>query len=303
MYRRVVTKEIEEIARVELNETPQNRIETLAHIEEWIKKQPHINLRMGGFWLLNFIRGCKFSTQKVKEKLEDYLKLKHTAPEVFSNRDPLLPPLQDMLKKGSITPFGTPDKECVIVRWEGFDPNKVCFNDILKLASMFLDAFMLESETCMAVGQYVIIDLKGFSYAFLPQITPLTLKRIVYNMLITYPMRIKCIYFINCVSCVETLYNLTKSFLSTKIQNRISFFGDDFNEIFKTIPKKYFPIEYGGCANSIDEIADLWKNEIESCRNWLLDDTNCCLNNVKKVSNGNGIINGTHGSFRKLEFD
>ncbi|KAF5297763.1 hypothetical protein FQR65_LT09937 [Abscondita terminalis] len=278
MYQRAITKEIEEIARIELNETPQIRKEALEHMEEWIKKQSQINLNTGatrlldGLRLLNFLRGCKFSTQKTKNKVEAYLKVKHSIPEIFYNRDPFSPPLQDLLKNGCITPFGTPDKECVIFRWGVCNPRVVCFADIIKCGVMIWDIFLNENDTCMAVGHYVIIDCRDFSLAILTQLSPSLVKRMLVDMLLAYPLRIKGVYFINGIVAIETFYNVLKPILSTKLQNRIHFYGNDYSDIFNTIPKQYFPKDYGGSNSSFDELTEEWKVKMESLRQWFLED-------------------------------
>ncbi|KAF5297765.1 hypothetical protein FQR65_LT09939 [Abscondita terminalis] len=304
MYRRAVTKELEEIARIELNETPQARREILQHIEEWLKKRPHININTEGFWLLNFIRGCKFSPQKTKEKLEAYFKVKYVIPEILSHRDPLLPALQSLLKNGYlrlgfstcnllfdhfsfIIPFGTPDK------------------NVMKLAMMFFELFLNGSDTCMVFGHYAIVDFKGFSMAFMSQFSPILIKRFLADVLVAYPLRIKRLYFINCVIGVETSYNVCKYLFNTKIQKRISFYGNNYNSIFETIPKKYFPNEYGGCGGSLAELTDVWKNTMESSRQWFLENESYELDKKTNESVLSDEIGdrGTEGSFRKLDFD
>ncbi|KAF5297764.1 hypothetical protein FQR65_LT09938 [Abscondita terminalis] len=309
MIQRVLTKEIEEIARIELNETSQIRQETLQHMEEWIKKQSQVNLNTGatrllvGLRLLNFLRGCKFSTQKAKDKLEAFLKVKHGIPEIFSNRDPFSPPLHDLLKNGCLIPFGTPDKDCFLFRWEVCNSDAVSIVDIVKYGIMLWDIFLNESETWMAIGHYAIIDCKGFSFAIVAQHSPVFIKRILVEMLKAYPLRMKGFYFINCTTAIETFYNLCKSVLSEKLQSRIFFYGNDYSGIFDSIPKKYFPREYGGCNSSLHELTEVWKNKVESLRQWFLDDVMCPFGSENLVLNNEFSDYGTNGSFRKLSFD
>ncbi|KAK5647124.1 hypothetical protein RI129_005588 [Pyrocoelia pectoralis] len=302
MYVRALTKEIEKKARDELNEEPGKREECLMHVREWIEKEYHLKFRPEGLWLLNFLRGCKFAIQTVKKKFPNYMNLESSVPEMFSNRDPLLPEVQQILKKGIIIPFGTPDMECVIVKWNTLQFEKVDFYDVMKVAMMVYDIFLNESDTCMAVGHYVILDFKGFSLNLLNQLTPFTLKKIFYNIFLSYPCRIKALYFINCPGFVQTLFNLTKPFITKNLRSRASFYGENFNEVFSVIPQRYLPKEYGGNGEAIAEITAIWKNKVESYGNWFLEDyTNS--NERNKIKNKNNSYSDIQGSFRKLQLD
>lgn len=50
--------------------------------------------------LLTFLRGCKFSLERTKEKLDMHYTLKTMIPEMFSNRDPFDPEIQKVLSLG-----------------------------------------------------------------------------------------------------------------------------------------------------------------------------------------------------------
>lgn len=48
-------------------------------------------------WILAFLRGCKFSLERTKEKIDAYYTIKSALPEFFKNRDPMAPVAQDIL--------------------------------------------------------------------------------------------------------------------------------------------------------------------------------------------------------------
>ena len=50
--------------------------------------------------LVGYIRGCKFSLEKVKLKLDGTMTLKAALPEFFSGWNPMAPQLQAILKLG-----------------------------------------------------------------------------------------------------------------------------------------------------------------------------------------------------------
>lgn len=49
-----------------------------------------------------FLRGCKFSLERSKEKLDMFYTLRSIVPEFYGNRDPLDNRIQEILKLGYI---------------------------------------------------------------------------------------------------------------------------------------------------------------------------------------------------------
>lgn len=51
-------------------------------------------------WILAFLRGCKFSLERTKEKIDMYYTARTVAPEFFGERNPFDPAIQEFLKLG-----------------------------------------------------------------------------------------------------------------------------------------------------------------------------------------------------------
>jgi len=51
-------------------------------------------------FLVTFLRGCKFSLERTKAKMDMYYTLRTALPEFYTNRDPMLPEIQKILKSG-----------------------------------------------------------------------------------------------------------------------------------------------------------------------------------------------------------
>ncbi|KAK8786087.1 hypothetical protein V5799_007548 [Amblyomma americanum] len=66
------------------------------------------------------------------------------------------------------------------------------------------------------------------------------------------PIRIKGLYFINCPPLTESLYNLVKSFLSKKLQERLHFIGSDLSQLCGVIPSELLPEDIGGTPEEFD---------------------------------------------------
>ncbi|ETN67653.1 multiple wing hair [Anopheles darlingi] len=97
---RTLVPELAEKARKELNEVPNRIPEDLASLRSWLIKQTHLNPRTDDQFLVNFLRGCKYSLEKTKEKLDNYYTVKTAIPEFFENRDPCNEALQTYMMFG-----------------------------------------------------------------------------------------------------------------------------------------------------------------------------------------------------------
>lgn len=97
---RPVSDELAKIAKEELNEVPKRISDDIASIKEWISKQPHLKPFNDDQLLVSFLRGCKYSLERVKQKLDAYCSFKTTMPELLMNRDPTDPILMKIIRLG-----------------------------------------------------------------------------------------------------------------------------------------------------------------------------------------------------------
>ena len=81
--------------------------------------------------------------------------------------------------------------------------------------------------------------------------------------------------------------------------------GSKWEELYKTVPQKYLPKEYGGENGSIPELTQHWIDKINSYREHFKEDAK--FGTDEKLRPGKPIdfdsIFGMEGSFRKLDVD
>lgn len=82
-----LTEEQKKVAITELGEVTSRVPEDLQALKDWIKKQPHLRARTDEQFLIQFLRGCKFSLEKAKEKIDNYYALKTKYPELLRVTD------------------------------------------------------------------------------------------------------------------------------------------------------------------------------------------------------------------------
>lgn len=97
---RPLDPELQLVAQQELGESQQKMEESLAVFKEWISKVPHLRARTDDQFLVIFLRGCKYSLEKAKQKLDMFYTLRSHIPELMLDRDPLDQKLRAIIKLG-----------------------------------------------------------------------------------------------------------------------------------------------------------------------------------------------------------
>ncbi|XP_068086824.1 retinol-binding protein pinta-like isoform X1 [Anabrus simplex] len=268
---RPLSSELQEIAKKELGEDP-NRVEKdLEHIKEWLKKQPHLKTRTDDQFLIAFLRGCKFSLERTKEKLDMFYTMRTALPEYFSKRDPMDPEIQEVLKLGLLVPLPVLDgqgRRVLLQRMGGYDPAKISVQAIVQSNFLFWDIMMQEDDAGMVKGYVGFSDMKGATVAHAMQFTPSMMRKTM------------------------TCFN-------------IHMHGGNLESIYEHIPKSVLPKDYGGDGPSLDELASDWKKKVESYRDYFLEDSKYCSNEKKRPGKPKSSedLFGLEGSFRQLTFD
>lgn len=88
------------VAAKEANEVSE-RIQTdIDALRDWIIQSPHLRLRTDDQFLVGFLRGCKFSLERAKQKLDLFYTVRTHAPELIRNRDPMNDHVLGMIRLG-----------------------------------------------------------------------------------------------------------------------------------------------------------------------------------------------------------
>lgn len=97
---RPLSAELAAKAKAELNENAKRVPDDLEALRSWVSKQEHITARTDDQFLIAFLRGCKYSLERAKEKLDTYYTVRSAIPEFFQQRDPTDAKLQEIIALG-----------------------------------------------------------------------------------------------------------------------------------------------------------------------------------------------------------
>lgn len=87
-------------AAAELGEVPARLEADLAALKEWIKQQPHLRANTDDQFLVAFLRGCKYSLERAKAKIDKFYTLKTKFPELFSATNVDDPKFRELYRLG-----------------------------------------------------------------------------------------------------------------------------------------------------------------------------------------------------------
>ncbi|XP_067014812.2 retinol-binding protein pinta isoform X2 [Anabrus simplex] len=304
---RPLSPELQEIARKEIGEEPHRTVVDLEHIKEWLKKQPHITARLDDQFLLAFLRGCKFSLERTKEKLDCFYTMRTAIPEYFACRDPLQSEMQEMLKLGVLLPLPEPDKlgrRVLLQRMGRYDPSRLNAMHMFKLTLLLADIMMIEDDISMINGSVFLMDMDGVTLSHAMQLQPTLIKKTMMCFQNGYPARLKAIHYVNYPPTFESFLQIFKPFLKDKILNRI-FLHPSLEALCENIPKRVLPKDYGGDVPSTEELAVTWKKKVESYRDYYLEDVKYKCDEKKRPGRPKTQedLFGIEGSFRQLAVD
>ncbi|CAH0726596.1 unnamed protein product, partial [Brenthis ino] len=304
---RPLSPELAEKARIELNEDPKRVASDLQYIKEWLSKQPYIRARTDDQWLVSFLRGCKYSLERTKEKLDLFYSLRTLAPELFNikHNNPIF---EDFLNVGAyivLPKTAMPDSPRIaIIRPGTFSTEKLSMSDFFSVTTVIQTILLNEDDTVVVAGIQWIVDLKDVTIGHLLQMTPRLMKRMTVHSQDAAPFRMKGVHFLNAPAAFEKILGTLKSFLNEKNKNRI-FVCRNSEELYKKIPKEILPQEYGGDSVSLKEITDYWITKVKQYSSWLEEDERYGTDESKRPGQPRTAesLFGVEGSFRQLDFD
>nr|XP_045595424.1 alpha-tocopherol transfer protein-like isoform X6 [Procambarus clarkii] len=303
-----LSKELQQRAKEEINEDPARRAADIEHIRDWLKHQPHIRARTDDWTILRFLRGCKFSLQRTKEKLDMFYTCKSLCPEWYKNRDPQDKKMRAILELGTCLPLPGYDhkgRKVILTRWGRINPSIVLVNELMRAATLVIDVCLEEDEVESVTGLVMIEDCDCLSFSHVAAFTPTFAKKASTLFQEGYPMRPKGLNYINTPAAFDTVFNIFKSFMKEKMKKRVHLHGNDLESLHRQVPKEVLPVEYGGTNGTVEEITKYWLERVDARRDWLLEDEKYGVDESKRPGKAktSADLFGIEGSFRKLTVD
>ncbi|XP_075169009.1 alpha-tocopherol transfer protein-like isoform X2 [Haematobia irritans] len=300
--------ELQKIAILELGEVSLRLPEDLKALKDWIKKQPHLRARTDDQFLAQFLRGCKYSVEKAKQKIDCFYSLKTKCPEIFMMTNVDDTQFRRFHNTGSYCILPTPLHECgprIVYNGFRYETNEYSIEPVIRNAIAASEILLMSDPYACICGLVFCIDFAKATTAHIMSLTPSIIKKLIFYYEKSLPLRIKAVYLINLSSYAQTVMKMLIQYAPEKLKSRIYLCGTDTSVLEEQLPRKYFPVEYGGENGSLDQLCQDFNKVWDEYREYFKQNaeygTDESLRLGKKIDFDDDL--GIGGSFRKLDVD
>jgi len=250
-------------------EVPNERIKDVEELCDWIKTQPRLPSYTKNHAVL-FLHACYWDKAAAQKAMQRYATIRAGAPDVFAERDPTAPGIQNVfgLCQMASMPKTTPEGyKLLIYRLVDPDPSKVIFSDCMKAFCMFNDVCL--SNDILANGYVVVFDMKGVRLGHLTRIQLGPLRAFMSYIQEAHPARLKKIHIVHTSTIINQIMMLVKPLIKSEMLSLLQFSSCGPEDLFD---KDILPKEYNGELDSVQTYYVEQKLEIETkYREWLID--------------------------------
>ncbi|XP_075164999.1 clavesin-2-like [Haematobia irritans] len=302
-----LSEELQKIANNELGEVPSRIPDDLQALKTWIQLQPHLKVRDDDQFIIQFLRGSKYSLEKAKEKIDLFFSLKGKYPELCNITNVDDPKFREMNGMGFQLlpkPLNGLGPRIVAIRYN-FSTDKYSIDDIFRQSCALHEVMMLKDPYACICGLIYIVDFSEATASHFLQMTPSFCKKIVTFLEKSMPLRIKSAYYIRTSGAAQQFFKILLPFFSEKLRQRIHVMGDDLEDLLKDIPPAYLPKDFGGDLPLLDELVDDMDKLWDENRGYFETNALCgCDESLRpgKPMDFDGLF-GVGGSFRQIVVD
>ncbi|XP_075165185.1 alpha-tocopherol transfer protein-like [Haematobia irritans] len=303
-----LSAELQKVACEELCEVPSRIPEDLAALKLWIQQQPHLKARLDDQFLIQFLRGCKYSIEKAKTKLDHYHAMKTKYPKFFSPTNVDDPKFRECHNLGIMVPLPIPlnDNGPRILPYRfSYPTNKYSLEELLLPLNALHEVLLMSDPYACIHGIIYMIDLSQATSSHFMQLAPSAMKKLVNFYEKTNPLRLRAICYINASPLAEQFFKVVLSCLSEKVRQKVLICDKDISKLYEQIPQKYLPKEYGGSNGCLEQLTKDYNKVWDEYREYFKENaqygTNESLRPGKPLDFDD--VFGVGGTFRKINVD
>ncbi|XP_013105430.2 alpha-tocopherol transfer protein-like isoform X2 [Stomoxys calcitrans] len=300
-----LSAELQKIAIEELHEVPARIPEDLKALKEWLITQPHLKARTDDQFLLQFLRGTKYSLEKAKSKLDYFFTFKTLRGEWYGITDVddinFRQQQEQNLAVALPMPLHGVGPRIIFGKYADKYPPTVSFPYITATHEVLLTS---DAYACIC-GTVYVIDFSNTNLANMGHFTVSFITTSIKFFIEAFPLRNKKLYAINIPKGILAFLKMFDKFIPEKYLKKIHLCGTDLTELEEYLPRKYLPVEYGGENGSLEQLCKDYNKVWDEYREYFKENaqygTDERLRVGKKIELDGDL--GINGSFRKLDVD
>ncbi|CAG9861502.1 unnamed protein product [Phyllotreta striolata] len=228
-------------------------------IGEWLLAQSVVPHGVQDELIVLFLTCLDNDIELCKNSIVAYYKLRKNAPDMFDERNVLKDDV--VLALNTMTMILIPTRTStndVILLFKLKDYNYKNFNAVstMKLCFMIMD---LTYHGNPPNGLLLIVDTEKFGYKHMSRLKMDTLKKFFTFVQEALPLKLTGFHFLNSNFVLRTLWSMIKVFIKDDILNKFFLHEPNANpeQLFRYIPKKCLPKDYGGDLASVAILQDI----------------------------------------------
>ncbi|XP_059609366.1 alpha-tocopherol transfer protein-like [Phlebotomus argentipes] len=240
-------------AEKELRETPERKEESLAELRRLLTQEKDLTWPDNDFWLVKFLRKCKFYPESAFELIKRYYSIKAKHPEYFFGLDVNYYLDIANLKMLQLIPRRDhKGRRVIIVRIvKEFNPEIYSVERLFRAVAVMMEVASSEPDT-QVNGVVGVLDLKELSLSHLRPLTPSFIRFGMQWCQNCIPLRLKALHVVNETPIIDATYAIIKNFLVDKLRNRVYFHGKDYEMMHEYLAPNCLLKSYGGTVELID---------------------------------------------------
>lgn len=99
------------------------------------------------------------------------------------------------------------------------DLSHFVYNDVIKLLNMVIDLWLYTQGTCN--GHVILFDMKNVSFGHVGRLSPMGLKKFIYYLQDSLPVRLKGFHFMNASPVIDVILNMMRPFMKKQLMDMV----------------------------------------------------------------------------------
>ncbi|XP_037928475.1 clavesin-2 [Teleopsis dalmanni] len=257
--------ETEELARTELNETPETKEIAIRELRELLHSCADIKYRDDDDFLVIFLRCCHFYPKSAFEKMKSVASFRKDYALLV--RGLLVEQVKEKFVQGSavnvLRNCDQKGRRVLIVNCgKLWNPSEIPPDELFRMLYMVHIAAQLEPETQIR-GVVVIMDFDGLAMKQVKALSPSFSKRLLSFIQDAMPLRMREVHFVKQPFIFKMVWQLFKPFVREKLNKRMHFHGNDMKSLHAYLSPEILPENYKGQLPMINYGGNEWLPALE----------------------------------------
>ncbi|KAL3200634.1 hypothetical protein MRX96_012916 [Rhipicephalus microplus] len=233
-----MTADLEEMARLELGETPEVKAKSVEQLRRLLSEEPWLECPTDEEFLVKFLRARKYDVEEALKNIRKYFRVKQETREMFDNLNPYSVPFRLHMSRAPPSHSAWNSRMCSLI-------------DYFRVSLVQVEWLLFQQDVQIR-GVVFVLDFKGLSVYHITQYTPYFMSKLLYLMQDCYPIRVKALYVTHNPALFDILFAAAKRFMKPKLLQRVRLLGHDLEKLHSLLPADVIPQEAGGTHESYD---------------------------------------------------